>query len=256
MCNFLSGVSLKPTDGRTLGDLICDPEHTDEHHILIASRNVRDDEQAYFQANLARWEFTPPENKADLLDLKKWMFTVDERESPPWFDLAAERERAEGIVARMIVRDRRAALLGGCWIFSGKDAGTQFTRGRIIASVDGANLDCATLSRATLYGATLDCANLSHANLSHANLSRATLYGATLDCANLDCANLYGANLSHANLSGANLSRANLSHATLYGATLDCANLDCATLYGAKIHKGATLPDGWIRTDDGIIVKK
>ena len=251
MCNFLSGVSLKPTDGRTLGDLICDPEHTDEHHILIASRNVRDDEQAYFQANLARWEFTPPENKADLLDLKKWMFTVDERESPPWFDLAAERERAEGIVARMIVRDRRAALLGGCWIFSGKDAGTQFTRGRIIASVDGANLDCATLSRATLYGATLDCANLSHANLSHANLSRATLshatlYGATLDCANLDCANLYGANLSHATLSGATL-----SHANLYGANLDGANLD-----GAKIHKGATLPDGWIRTDAGIIVKK
>jgi hypothetical protein len=261
MCNFLSGVSLKPTDGRTLGDLICDPEHTDEHHILIASRNVRDDEQAYLQANLARWEFTPPENKADLLDLKKWMFTVDERESPPWFDLAAERERAEGIVARMIVRDRRAALLGGCWIFSGKDAGTQFTRGRIIASVDGANLDCATLSRATLYGATLDCANLSHANLSHANLShanlsRATLYGATLDCATLDCATLDCATLSHANLSGANLSRANLSHATLYGATLDCANLDCATLYGAKIHKGATLPDGWIRTDAGIIVKK
>ena len=221
MCNFLSGVSLKPTDGRVLGDLICDPEHTDEHHILIASRNVRDDEQAYFQANLAGWEFTPPENKADLLDLKKWMFTVDERESPPWFDLAAERERAEGIVARMIVRDRREALLGGCWIFAGQYAGAGFVTGRIIASVDGANL-----SRATL-----DCANL--------------------DCATLDCANL-----SHANLSGANLSRANLSHATLYGATLDCANLDCATLYGAKIHKGATLPDGWIRTDAGIIVKK
>jgi hypothetical protein len=231
MCNFLSGVSLKPTDGRVLGDLICDPEHTDEHHILIASRNVRDDEQAYFQANLARWEFTPPENKADLLDLKKWMFTVDERESPPWFDLAAERERAEGIVARMIVRDRRAALLGGCWIFAGKYAGAGFVKGRIIASVDGANLSRATLSRA----------NLSHATLSHANLSHANLYGANLD----------GANLSHANLDGANLDGATLSHATLDG-----ANLDGATLDGAKIHKGATLPDGWIRTDAGIIVKK
>ena len=222
MCNFLSGVSLKPTDGRTLGDLICDPEHTDEHHILIASRNVRDDEQAYFQANLARWEFTPPENKADLLDLTKWTFTVDEfRETPPWFDLAAERERAEGIVARMIVRDRRAALLGGCWIFAGKYAGAGFVKGRIIASVDGATLSRATLSRATLSHANLDGANLSHANLDGANLDGATLYGANLD----------GATLSHANLDGANL-------------------------YGAKIHKGATLPDGWIRTDAGIIVKK
>ena len=117
MCNFLSGVSLKPADGRVLGDLICDPEHTDEHHILIASRNVRDDEQAYFQANLARWEFTPPKNKADLLDLTKWTFTVDERETPPWFALAAERERAEGIVARMVVRDKRAALFTGKGFF-------------------------------------------------------------------------------------------------------------------------------------------
>jgi uncharacterized protein YjbI with pentapeptide repeats len=159
------------------------------------------------------------------------MFTVDERESPPWFDLAAERERAEGIVARMIVRDRREALLGGCWIFAGQYAGAGFVTGRIIASVDGANL-----SRATL-----DCANLDCATLYGANLSHATLYGATLDCANLD---------------GANLSRATLSHANLDGATLYGANLDGATLYGAKIHKGATLPDGWIRTDAGIIVKK
>ncbi len=104
------------------------------------------------------------------------------------------------------------------------------------------------LSRANLYGAYLSRANLSEVNLSRANLSRANLH-----LANLSRANLYGADLTGAHLGYADLSNANLQSADLTGADPHDANLSNANLTGAIWPDGAAVPDGWQRSDSGLL---
>ena len=226
MCKTFSFYAAKTGDFYSLVD------HTDEHSKIAQVFGLRDNDVSFYAENLAKGEFTPPEDTKLWADLSKWTLSVDEKETPEWFDHEKARAYVERLIRPMFVTDARNWLVGGCWIFDGEKATAKgVMNGRIVGVINGANLSRANLSRANLDGANLSRANLSRANLSRANLSRANLDGA-----NLDGANLYGANLSRANL---------------YGATLDGATLD-----GAKIHEGATLPDGWVRSESGIIARK
>ena len=286
MCRMFSFYAVKTGEFYSLLD------KTDEHSIIAAVFNLRDDDTAYYAENLAKGEFTPPADQKLWSDLSKWTMTVDERETPSWFDHEKAREYMERLIRPMFVTNTHQWLAGGCWIFDGEKASAKgVLGGRIAGVINGANLDGANLARAnldganlaranlyganltraTLYGATLTCANLYGATLTCATLTRATLYGATLTCANLGgatldganldgatltCANLYGANLTCATLTCATLTRANLTRANLTRATLYGANLGGANLDGARIHEGADLPDGWIRNASGIIARK
>ncbi len=77
--------------------------------------------------------------------------------------------------------------------------------------------------------------------LIRADLQRADLQRADLRNANLQRANLYGANLRSADLYGANL----------YG-----ANLRSADLRSARASEYTQLPEGYERTEAGLIVRK
>ena len=246
MGNFLSAVF---TNKSGQLEMICDPEHTDSHALLIASVGMKDDETSYYRRHIAKCELTPPADTADWGKLSKWQFKVDETETPDWLDQETAREMMERRVAQMFIKNKRGVVMGGCWIVSGKKAGIkQLVRGRVVAAVNGADLSGAylsgaNLSGADLYGANLYGANLSGANLSGAYLSRANLYGADLSGAYLSRANLYGADLSGADLSSANLSGADLSRADLSGADLS----------GAINY---TLPDTWSIDLNGIVTRK
>ena len=246
MCKTFSFYAAKTGDFYSLVD------HTDEHSKIAQVFGLRDNDVSFYAENLAKGEFTSPEDTKLWADLSKWTLSVDEKETPEWFDHEKARAYVERLIRPMFVTDARNWLVGGCWIFDGEKATAKgVMNGRIVGVINGANLSRANLSRANLDGANLSRANLSRANLSRANLSRANLDGANLDGANLYGANLSRATLDGATLDGATLDGANLSRANLYG-----ANLDGATLDGAKIHEGATLPDGWVRSESGIIARK
>ena len=111
MCKFISAIVMKS------GDLICDPEHTDNHEDLMIFANIRDN---YLQlGRFARIEFTPPDDK-DIADVSAWNLHVDEDETPVWFDSVVVRSKMEALARRMIISDERKLLLGGCWILVGE----------------------------------------------------------------------------------------------------------------------------------------
>ena len=213
MCKFVSGYVSR------CGEIYCIPEYTDSHEMIARVFNLRDSECAWYRENLAKWECTPPDDVSAWTDFSQWTVRADENDTPSWFDAEKIRDHVSKEVSRMFVRDARGILLGGCWIFDGKDASAKgILNGRVVAVINGANLSRANLSSANLSSANLDSANLSSANLSSANLYGANLYGANLDSANLSRANLYGANL-----------------------------------YGAN---NADLPSGWKKLDSGIVVRE
>ena len=204
------------------GDLYSLVDHTDAHSMIAEVFGLRDNDVSYYAENLAKGEFTPPEDTKLWSDLSKWTLTVDERETPEWFDHEKARAYMERLIRPMFVTNERTWLVGGCWIFDGEKATARgVLNGRILGVINGANLTCANLTDANLTRANLDGANLAGAYLTRANLA-----GAYLACANLDGANLTDANLTRANLDG------------------------------AKIHEGASLPAGWVRGDSGIITRK
>ena len=232
MCNFLSAVFLKN------GDMLCDPEHTDSHSVLIAAAGLKDDESSYYHANIAKCELTPPDDAKAWGELNKWDFRVDEREVPAWLDQDKARDMMERRIAQMFIEKSAGVVLGGCWIFNGKKAKIkQLTKGRVVAVINGANLQGANLQGANLQGANLKGANLYGANLQGANLEGAILEGANLEGAILEGANLQGANLQGANLGGANLQGADLKGAYLKGAN------------------NVPLPDGWVINKDGFATR-
>ena len=231
MCKTFSFYAAKTGDFYSLVD------HTDEHSKIAQVFGLRDNDVSFYAENLAKGEFTPPEDTKLWADLSKWTLSVDERETPAWFDHERARAYMERLIRPMFVTDARNWLIGGCWIFDGEKATAKgVINGRIVGVINGANLNGANLN-----GANLDGANLDGANLYGANLYRASLYRANLNGANLD-----GASLNRANLDGANLYGANLYRASLYRANLD----------GAYIHEGASLPAGWMRSESGIITRK
>ena len=208
------------------GDLYSLVDHTDAHSMIAEVFGLRDNDVSYYAENLAKGEFTPPEDTKLWSDLSKWTLTVDERETPEWFDHEKARAYMERLIRPMFVTNERTWLVGGCWIFDGEKATARgVLNGRIVGVINDANLT----------GANLTCANLAGANLAGAYLTRAYLARAYLADANLTCAYLTGAYLAGANLAGANLTGAYLA--------------------GAKIHEGASLPAGWVRGDSGIITR-
>jgi len=241
MCKTFSFYAAKTGDFYSLVD------HTDAHSMIAEVFGLRDNDVSYYAENLAKGEFTPPEDTKLWSDLSKWTLTVDERETPEWFDHEKARAYMERLIRPMFVTNERRWLVGGCWIFDGEKATARgVLNGRIVGVINDANLTCANLTDANLAdaylaGANLTCANLACAYLARANLTDAYLAGANLTCANLTCAYLARANLTDANLTRANLTDANLTR---------------ANLARAKIHEGASLPAGWVRGDSGIITRK
>jgi hypothetical protein len=257
MCKFLSGVVTRS------GDFFCDPEHTNSHEILIREAHLNDGEAGYFSGNLARFEFTPPNDLKTISDLSTWELRVDEGSIPEWWDAEKVRTYCERIVSPMLIKDARKTLIGGCWIFDGGKASLrELVRGRIAIAANGANLEGANLWSTNLVRANLVGANLAGANLAGTNLVRANLEGANLKGTNLVGANLEGANLKGTNLVGANLEGANLWSTNLKGANLAGANLAGANLVGANLWstnlwgaQNVKLPAGWKISETGTVEK-
>ena len=111
MCNFLS--ALWTRDGR----LLTAPEYTDSHTDLVAHLGLADNR--WPDPRFARVEFTPPADAAQIADLDKWTFRLDEEATPSWFDAESEAQCLDALrdsVSRMFVRDERPILMGGYWI--------------------------------------------------------------------------------------------------------------------------------------------
>ena len=231
MCNFLAGVSLGPGHG-SAEEIICEPEHTDDHSLLLASRNVRDTNVTFMREYVVRWEFNPPESNADILNFLQWTFRVDERPIPIWFDMQATREKAETIISRMIVRKPNKTLLGGCWILT---VPTTVIRGRVIGALRGSNLSGSNLSESNLSESNLSRSNLRGSNLRGSNLSGSNLRGSNLSESNLSESDLSESNLSRSNLSESDLSRSNLSRSNLSESDLSRSDLSRSNLSGSDL---------------------
>jgi len=271
MCKFMSGYQDK------LGNIYDGEGFTDSHSEIALIHGLRDSDVDYYAQNLAKWECTPPVDTTQWKDFSKWKIIADENEAPVWFDVEKIRTHVAKVVGSWFITDKRGVLLGGCYIFDGKESSVKSViRGRVLAVVNGAylsgadlsgadlsgaylskaDLSGADLSRADLSGADLSGAYLSKADLSGANLSRADLSGADLSWADLSGAYLSGANLSEADLSGAYLSRAHLSGAYLSGANLSGADLSGAYLSRAYLSRATVdLPAGW-KLENGICTKE
>ena len=173
MCKAFSFYAAKTGDFYSLVD------HTDEHSKIAQVFGLRDNDVSFYAENLAKGEFTPPEDTKLWSDLSKWTLSVDEGETPAWFDHERARAYMERLIRPMFVTDARNWLIGGCWIFDGEKATAKgVMNGRIVGVINGANLNRASLYGANLYWASLDGANLDGANLDGANLYGASLNGA------------------------------------------------------------------------------
>jgi hypothetical protein len=118
MCQFLSAIATRK------GEILVNPL-TDHHHELIAHFNLHERKAGGTAQNFIKLEFVPgrsAENDAPIYDDPKgYTLRVDEDETPAWFDdeaKAAADKFLRGVIKRMIVRDKRAILLGGCWIIA------------------------------------------------------------------------------------------------------------------------------------------
>jgi hypothetical protein len=132
MCNFLSAIV-----SRT-GEIYYHPL-SDSHTHLIAHFGLKEGKAGQ---NFICVEFTPEGGKIDQPD--GYTLSVDETRIPSWFDDEA-REKVvgflRGTVERMIVRDDREILLGGCWIVAGKATVDLATNCRIISVRDSATIN-------------------------------------------------------------------------------------------------------------------
>ena len=168
MCKFLSALVM-PT-----GDVKCNPM-IDSHSDLVSLFDINDTAAPGVVQRFAKVEFTPPDDSAEFCNLDKWTLTVDEPTEPDWWIGVKDQALStlHAIVERMIVRDHRRILVGGCWAIADGGRIDHLVQGRIVHVGRYADL-----SRTNLSGADLSRANLSHANLSRANLSGANLSGA------------------------------------------------------------------------------
>jgi hypothetical protein len=127
MCNFLSAIALPN------GDLLSLPDLTDSHEDLI-SYFALDDKRDEKLAKFARVEFAPSNGRHD--DVESYQLMIDEQSIPTWLtDEMQEviKSRLRTMVSRMIIKDSRRLLLGGCWILSGEANIDQAKHARIIA---------------------------------------------------------------------------------------------------------------------------
>lgn len=158
MCHFVSGLLLKT------GEIICEPEHTNSHEVLVRLAQAHDTETGLHHGYLCRWEFTPPADLATIEDLATWNLHVDEDTTPEWWDEEKVRTYCERKVAPMFIREPRDTVLGGIWILTGERASLKELVHGSIAVV----ANRAYLTRANLAGANLAGANLARADLDGA----------------------------------------------------------------------------------------
>ena len=197
MCKFVSGYVSKS------GEIYDGAGFTDSHSEIAEIHNLRDSDVAFYSQNLAKWECTPPSDTKLWRDFGKWHVRADENETPDWFDPEKIRAHVAKLVAPWFVTDARKVLLGGCWIFDGKDAAVKrILHGRIVAVINEANLTGANLTGANLTGADLARAYLTRANLTGANLTGANLTRAYLAEAYLDASVTLPAGWHHDATSG------------------------------------------------------
>jgi hypothetical protein len=105
--NFLSAIALPN------GEILCDPEHTDSHEDLIAASGLADNGRGA----LVRVELVPGANGA--ADADGYNFCCNSPAPPYWwteYECGRVEENLRERVRRMIVRDDRQMLLGGCCI--------------------------------------------------------------------------------------------------------------------------------------------
>ena len=114
MCKFLSGIVFQTGELST-------SQYTDSHESLIKWLNL-DDSAPIQTRTWIRVEFAP-EDKVDYDKLNKYVFKVDEHQTPIWFN----DEMREHIIQEMtkiikasIVDSDKKILLGGKWILTGK----------------------------------------------------------------------------------------------------------------------------------------
>ena len=114
MCRYLSGIVFQSGELST-------SHYTDSHESLIKWRNL-DDSRPIETRTWIRVEFSPQSNE-DYDKPEKYIFNVDERSTPIWFN-SEMREKiiAEmtGIVKASIIKENKKFILGGKWILSGK----------------------------------------------------------------------------------------------------------------------------------------
>ncbi|MEN6532736.1 MAG: hypothetical protein ABFD89_03685 [Bryobacteraceae bacterium] len=115
MCRFFSAIATR--DGRLLYH-----DATDSHEHMIRHFGLREGSGAGFgAANFVCLEFIQQNGKAD--DPDSYTLTVDESETPVWFDADRRTEtisKLKSEIKSMIVTDSRPFILGGRWILSGK----------------------------------------------------------------------------------------------------------------------------------------
>ena len=132
MCNFLSAIAFKN------GDVFEASQYTDSHEHLIASLGL-DDTKDLFIRNWVRVEFVPGN---DVADVDKYTLRCDECESPAWWDGVSEtvEKNLHRIVSKMVIRDERKCILGGCWIFAGARS-NHVVSARIIAMLGSSQVN-------------------------------------------------------------------------------------------------------------------
>lgn len=207
------------------GDIITDPEYTDEHYDLVRVHRLRDSGiMGSGERDWAPVEFLPPLDLSRMGNIDEWRLTTAGSHPEEWWDEVKDQvlDKLRARVQRMFVRENTDVLLGGPWILlSGK---VHHIRGRVLFVSPEASLKHADLTGVDMEGAYLKAAFLSFAKMDMVRLSQATMDGASF----------YGANLERADLSLSSARRvcfdlANLTRATLAGADLTGVDMSRAT---------------------------
>lgn len=125
MCQFFSGIALEN------GDVITS-EYTDSHELLMLANGIHDGHAQ--RGRFARLELLPPDDQARVLDSEAWALAIDGKDEPEWWaERKADVERQmRARLERMIVRESRDILLGGCWVVGGNARIGQLAAGRIV----------------------------------------------------------------------------------------------------------------------------
>lgn len=149
MCNFLSAVFLQN------GDVLCEPEATDSHALLLDMAGIKDDRPG--QGHFVQVEFSPSSYDT-ILDLDKWVFRVEDPSPPAWFDATKAEEWLKRRVTRTLVNDTRSRLAGGCWILGPEAKVRLVANARVIAMTGAAHID--ELEGSSFVGAMKDSASI------------------------------------------------------------------------------------------------
>ena len=136
MCQFLCAVVARD------GSIYTMPAVTDSHADLIISYGLQNGDHDKMPG-FAKVQFSPP-NSTQLADPAAYRLTVEESCAPVWFDESMHTDaeaKLRRMVKRMIVRDERQLLLGGCWILAGGAYVQRVKTAKILALYDSSRVE-------------------------------------------------------------------------------------------------------------------